>query len=432
MRYYLQQQHKTDFNITSYLLLIPILGLGMLILRPSIVAANTELLNLDPDYFRNEEGEHDHDLWAQNEVENSGQKLTQKKNKKSKKKKLKWSGDFKFALRYAKNRTRVSEVNLGFELSDVNLKLQYDWRNGWEFQMRYQINPETSELQSAYLRYSPHAKEAKLDKNKEDLNRITLGLQSRLFKLDSDLETDNLNKIALYHSRDSGIQGRLALWKSVYLAFGLMNGPKLDTRDISARQVSKQDIIIADNDDKTQVFSPISRRELTSGLGFRYHGKHIDKCEILLFHSASALSDTDVDAVNVRSEIPGFTGIETGTELENLRSGINFEMRSGNLRSYNQYALTTIRLFQRSLFGTEWSYEYGDWKPIVAYSQQRLNLDPNPEFPISWGRARYTLGLHYQWDKAIKFAAEMTLNDEETGGDFINNDEFILMVIATF
>ena len=94
--------------------------------------------------------------------------------------------------------------------------------------------------------------------------------------------------------------------------------------------------------------------------------------------------------------------------------------------------MMTIRDLKITLFTTEWGYRFGKWQPLIGYSQQRLNIDPNPLFPLSWERDRLTLGTQYHWEKGMKLVAELTLNDENTGGGSVNNDGFILFWIAEF
>ena len=352
-------------------------------------------------------------------------KKKKKKEKKEKKEKkdLKWDGNFKFAFRYAKNRTRLSENHGGFELSALNLKVQYELQKGLELRGWYQIDPLKSELKEAY---------ARIEDNDATFDRIQMGLQRRLFYLDSDLETNSLNKIALYQIRDLSLLAQISFLERWQWLVQLSNGGQLDTRDISPRRVVKQDIILADSTDQRQAFGTNSR-ELITGLRYlpNYLPGMFKDLQFLLFLSFRPITDDDAEDLSTLSDVPGYTGVNTGT-TSYAKIGLNLVWKYNQWRSYSQVATVQVRDLIRNFFSTEWQYRFKKWRPMVAYSQQNISVDADFTAPLSWSRQRLTLGGRYQWLDSARVAAEYTTNQEDTGGKPINNDELLISWIYSF
>ncbi|MBF0280223.1 MAG: SH3 domain-containing protein [SAR324 cluster bacterium] len=346
-----------------------------------------------------------------------------KEKKKKKKDKFKLDGNFKFSFRFAKNRAKLSENRGGFELSALNLKAKYRFQKGVELRVRYQIDPLESELKEGFVR---------LQDDDAIFDMIQMGLQPRIAQLESDLETDSLNKIAFYRSRDLGILAQISFLDQWRWLIQFSNGGQLDKRDISPRRVIKQDVILSDSLDKKQALGTNSR-ELSMGLGYRPETSNqlFKKLQILLFLSFKPIADDDVEDLSTLSDVPGYTGVNNGTTSYG-KIGLNIVWEYKKWRSYSQYVNAKVRDLDRNLFTTEWRYRIGNWKPIFAYSQQNLSVDPVFSEPLSWRRRRLTMGLHYQWLNDARFAAEFTNNDEDTGGKPITNDELILSWIYSF
>ncbi len=354
----------------------------------------------------------------------SEDKKEKKKNKKKKdKKKLKWDGNVKFAFRFAKSRARRAEDHGGFEFSAINLKAKYRLQKGLELRGWYQIDPIESMLKEAY---------ARLEDKDATFDLIQMGFQRRLFYLKSDLETDSLNKIALYRLRDLSVLARISFLKRWYWDIQLANGGQLDTRDISPRRVTKQDVILSDSFDDRQATGTNSR-EILSGLGYKLKNvsSQFKKLYFLLFASLRPVSDNDAQDLATLSDVPGFTGVSVGNTTY-TKMGLNVTWEYGQVESYSQYARVKVRELERDLLSTEWSYRYKKWTPIFAYSQQTLSVDPDFTARLSWDRRRFTLGLRYQWLDAARLAVEVTANDEDTGGKSINNDELLVSWVYSF
>lgn len=349
--------------------------------------------------------------------------IEEKKEKKKSKKKLRWEGNFKFAFRFAKSRAKTEENRGGFELSSLNLKARYRLQKGVELRGWYQIDPLESELKEAF---------ARLKDDETFFDRIQMGLQDRLFQLKSDLETDGLNKIATYKMRDLSLLARISFLGQFQWLLQLANGGQLDTRDISPRRVTNQDVILSDTFNQRQAFGTNSR-EILMGLAYNPDSswKMMKGLELLLFFSARPVSDEDVADLNTLSDVPGFTGVNKGT-TSYTKVGLNVEWKYKKWRSYSQYLNAIIRDLTRNFFSTEWQYRFAKWRPMIAYSQQTLSVSPQFTEPLSWGRQRLTLGTRYQWFEAVRLSGEYTFNGENTGGKSVNNDELMVSWVYSF
>ncbi len=358
-------------------------------------------------------------------AQNTEEKVEKKKSKKKEKKKkdLKWEGNFKFAFRYARNRSRTAANVGGFELSGLNLKAEYKLQKGLKLKGWYQIRPKESELKEGY---------ARIEDREAIFDRIQMGLQRRLFYLDSDLETNSLNKIALYQIRDFSLLTRISFLDQWQWLFQLANGGQLNTRDISPRRVVKQDVILADSVDKREAFGTNSR-ELITGLNYRTNSLPgiFKNLKMLLFFSFRPVSDNDTADLSTLSEVPGYTGVHTG-RTSYTKYGLNLSWKYNQWRSYSQAVNAKIRDLVRDFFSTEWQYRFGKWRAMLAYSQQYISVDADFTAPLSWNRQRLTLGGRYQWLESAKVTTEYTTNREDTGGKPLKNEELLVSWIYSF
>lgn len=332
--------------------------------------------------------------------------------------------ELKFAFRYAKNRARAKDDRGGFELSGVTFDLDYKLKKGVKVYLQYEVDPLESELEDAYVRFKD---------NDAWVDRTWIGLKKRFWSLPSELQTPSLNDIALYRLRDNGITLRTSFLDHFRAYFALSNGGRLDTRDISPRRVAKQDVILADTFDERQAFGTNSR-ELSAGFSAKYKndGMDLQRAEFLLFYVGAPLSDDDTPDLETLSDVPGFTGIAKEGVDTNSRNGVNLLLEFENLLWRTQFVRAIVRDLDRDLATTELSYTLGDYELIAGWSQQTLSVDPDPLYPVSWERRRTTLGLNYDWFKKSDLVFEYTSNQEDTGGEEVDNDEFLLAWIFKF
>lgn len=350
-------------------------------------------------------------------------KKEEKSQEKKEKKKFSWDGTLKFSFRIAKNRDRDVENKGGFEFSALNIKSKIRLQDGLELRTWYQVDPIESDLKEGY---------GLLKDKTAFVDRFQVGLQKRLFYLESDLETDSLNKIAFYRMRDLSLMTRVSFLRRWQWLFQFANGGQLDTRDISPRRVNKQDIILSDSFDKRQATGSASR-ELLTGLKYEVSAlnDNLKEFGVLVFGSYRPISDDDSKDYATLADVPGYTGVNVGT-TSYTKIGLNSVVKYLGWRSYSQIIEATFRDLNRTLFTTELSYKMDSWFPLVAYSQQSLNVRPEVEARQTYQRSRITLGTRYQWKKNMRLAIEATHNGEDSGDGEIYNDEFITTWVFSF
>ena len=143
------------------------------------------------------------------------------------------------------------------------------------------------------------------------------------------------------------------------------------------------------------------------------------------------VTDEDVADLNTLADVPGFTGVTSGTTTY-AKMGINVEWKYQQWRSYSQFLHAVIRDLSRNLFSTEWQYRFEKWRPMIAYSQQNISVASDFTAPLSWGRQRLTIGTRYQWFETARLTGEYTLNAEDTGAGSVNNDELLVAWVYSF
>jgi len=74
-------------------------------------------------------------------------------------------------------------------------------------------------------------------------------------------------------------------------------------------------------------------------------------------------------------------------------------------------------------------------QPVFNYSQLNLDNDNIPKVVTdarTWDRQKYIIGLITDLSKNMKLKLEYAINDENTGGDDVNNNEFVAHVELKF
>ena len=71
-------------------------------------------------------------------------------------------------------------------------------------------------------------------------------------------------------------------------------------------------------------------------------------------------------------------------------------------------------------------------QPLFRYGEYCTNQTPDVDKPLTWNRKRYTLALLNHIEERLILKLEYAINDEETGGEKPDNNEFLAQIEYKF
>ena len=98
---------------------------------------------------------------------------------------------------------------------------------------------------------------------------------------------------------------------------------------------------------------------------------------------------------------------------------------------------------ERFAWYTELSYKFefeglkylDSIRPLVRYSELDTNMTPQPYMSkgsLTWDREQWLFGVVAELVRNVNFSMEYALNEEDTGGPGVNNNEFLFQLELRF
>lgn len=219
--------------------------------------------------------------------------------------------------------------------------------------------------------------------------------------------------------------------ESIYWMFSVGNGYELDRKQVSEDTANNNDIL-HDNRAGSGV-SDSMEYGINIGLKQELFGGNID---ILGFYYYDELSSDD--RTFLQAQFPGYTS----SADDKNRLGVSVRYDLNDWRFAGQY----IKAEDGELDRDGWVIEAGyhldfqgrEWltgvMPIISYGEMDIDnsYDRNLNNPLSWDRQKTMVGLIFDLYKNTKLRLEYYVNDEDTGGDDIDNNEFLAQLEIKF
>lgn len=257
---------------------------------------------------------------------------------------------------------------------------------------------------------------------------LDAGLYERQIKSHSHRVTEGYPLIGVAFWRDDEYAVSLGFeWESLYGSLLVGDGLALGEKQVAEDSSHK---MIHDNN-RDDDFNGLS--EFNANLGYRNDYGDMGKVDLLLFWVYKELSDSDVGFLQ---GIPGHgVGNDTG-----YRVGFGADYRLGDLRLYGQYIDAEDGKLDRHGWYIQPSYKFKlknrksfyACEVLFRYGELDVDLPNNPSDSLTWDRDKIVLALITDVYKNIKLRTEYYINDEETGGREVDNDELLVQLEVKF
>lgn len=219
--------------------------------------------------------------------------------------------------------------------------------------------------------------------------------------------------------------------ESIYWKLSVGNGYELDRKQVSEDTANNNDIL---HDDRAG--SGLSdSMEYGVNLGFK-HKLFDGNIDILGFYYFDELSSADRNFL--QAQFPGYTS----SADDKNRLGVSVRYDLNDWRFAGQYIKAEDGELDRDGWvieaGYHLNFEGREWftgvMPIISYGEMNIDnsYDRSLNNPLSWDRQKTMVGLIFDLYKNTKLKLEYYVNAEDTGGDDIDNNEFLAQLEIKF
>ena len=308
-----------------------------------------------------------------------------------------------------------------FHLDELSLYLDADLKNDIRFFSKVDIDGDDYGLLDGYVDFQELALSSEL----------RVGLHKRFYRPNRYTEAYPITGIAFWRSRILGLTWT-GDYDPIYAHLSVANGPQIDKW--RRGEDDADEMISDDNID----FDLNGSKEFSAGMGVKLDFENYGQIDLLGFGMIGDLSSEDIDYL--QQDVPGY-----GLSSDDSRNliGANFSYDLNALNFFSQAITGTDGDMDRFSWYSELSYlfEFEDMKylnsirPLVRYGELDNNLTPQPYAKrgcLTWDRQQWLFGVIAELVRNVNFRAEYTLNDEETGAQDANNNEFLFQLELRF
>lgn len=308
-----------------------------------------------------------------------------------------------------------------FHVDEMRIYLDADFKNYIRFHSAYDVESNDEGLVEAFI----EAEELPLN------STLMVGLQPRFFRPSRYTESLPITGTAYWRSRDIGVA-----WKSTFelatVYFSVMNGAELDSQELGEDQSA---FIIGEDDTNIDLNG---NKEINGGIGFEYDFDKFGKIEVIGFGVVSELSNDDV--LFLQNNVPGYGFSNNDTRYY---AGANLDYAIDEWDFFAQYIAGQDGTIDRSSWYAELSYKWAiegmrylnSIRPLVRYGVLDVDYPPSPfvrNGSLIWDRRQWLFGVISEIVDNVNFRFEYMLNEEDTGGPSVNNDEFLFQMEIVF
>lgn len=329
--------------------------------------------------------------------------------------KIKIGGELEFEYRDVQNEKGHAAGSTDnpygqFQIDKFELYLEAKLDDNITLYTEIKTDPDKTTLDEAHVTFS----------NLPFDSYLRLGLQDRFIKPSRKIETYPIAGTAFWRDVDIGIElgGEI---KPFYYRLSLTNGLRLSTKEIGEDASFK---IIQDDDDNRDYNNS---KEIGIGIGYKDKFLKDHKIDLLLFSYLSSLSDADVSFL--KTNLPGYTS----NKDTNILVGGSLEYRFKELTLFSQYINSKDGDLKRHAWYIQPSYKFKiegikylqAIEPLYRYEDYDVNHPLSASKSATWDRKRNTFAAILDIVDNIKIKLEYNINDEDTGGADVKNNEFI-------
>ncbi|MBI5894006.1 MAG: hypothetical protein HZB79_10270 [Deltaproteobacteria bacterium] len=336
--------------------------------------------------------------------------------------KIKIGGELEFEYRDVQNEKGHAAGSTGspygqFQIDKFELYLEAKLQEDVTLYTEIKTDPDETKLDEAHITFSA----LPLD------SYLRLGLQDRFIKPSRKTETYPIAGTAFWRDKDIGmiIGGEI---KPFYYRLSVSNGLRLSTKEIGEDASFK---IIQDDDDNKDYNNS---KEFGIGIGYKDKFMKDHKIDLLLFSYLSSLSDADISFL--KTNLPGYTS----NKDTNTMFGGTLEYRFKEFSLFSQYIYSEDGSLERHAWYIQPSYKFKiegirylqAVEPLYRHEDYNVNHPPSASKSVTWDRERNTFAFIIDLVDNLKIKLEYNINDEDTGGADVKNNEFIGQVEVKF
>lgn len=255
---------------------------------------------------------------------------------------------------------------------------------------------------------------------------VTLGQEDPFIHVSRKTESYPLLGHAFWQDEDLGLfMGGAA--GPVYWRFSATNGRRLRDRQAGEDRVFP---MTTDDDDNGE---NNANKQIGVGLGLNHAFKPGHSVDVLPFWYGADLSPNDITYLNT---ISGYTDLSS---KDQSRYGVNFDYILSGFELFAQYMKAEDGAMDRDGWYVQPSYQQTlgmahlqSVEFLLRYEEYNVDLVPVFADARTWDRKTTTLALISEIAKGFKIKTEYYLNDEETGGGDVDNNELLIQAEVKF
>lgn len=336
--------------------------------------------------------------------------------------KIKIGGELEFEFRDVQNEkghaAGSTDIPYGqFQIDKFELHLEAKLEDNITLYTEIKTDPDETTLDEAHITFS----------NLLFDSYLRLGLQDRFIMPSRKTETYPIAGTSFWRDKDIGIElgGEI---KPFYYRLSLTNGLRLSTKEIGEDASFK---IIHDDDDNRDYNNS---KEVGFGIGYKDKFLKDHKIDLLLFSYLSKLSDDDI-AFLIKN-LPNYSSNEDANKL----FGGSLEYKFKEFTIFSQYIHSKDGDLKRHAWYVQPSYKFKIQgikylqavEPLYRYDRYDVNHPLSTAKSATWDRERNTFAFIVDLVDNLKIKLEYNINDEDTGGADVKNNEFIGQVEVKF
>ncbi|MEW6237027.1 MAG: hypothetical protein AB1656_16710 [Candidatus Omnitrophota bacterium] len=310
-----------------------------------------------------------------------------------------------------------------FKVDEFRLSLDADFKNKIRFHSDIDFVDEegNTRLLESYIDFD------ELPLNSD----LRVGLQPQFFRPARFTENYPLAGTAFWRGRDIGATWR-GVYGPVYAYAAVSNGLRLNDK-----AVGEDDSVKAIGVDESSIDMD-GGKEWSGGLGAAYDLGAYGKFDLLGFALIGDLDQNDLDFL--QTAVPGY----------GQSNNDNREWFGGNL----EYDIEEWDFFAQIISGRDGEMDRTGWyaelsrkftfsglkylnsiRPLVRYGELDVDLNKRPysaDGSLTWDRRQWLFALISELTRNVNFRAEYALNQEETGGPDVQNNELLFQLEIVF
>lgn len=266
---------------------------------------------------------------------------------------------------------------------------------------------------------------------------IDAGLYERWLKSHHSRKTEGYPLLGTAFYRDDAMT---LTWggefEPLYWMLSVGNGYEISNKQVAEDTADNNDIL----HDNHATGGLSDNLEYGINLGLKYDFAGAGKVDLLAFYYADELSDAD--RTYLESNLSGYTlpnNELSGNDKSRIGLGLKYKLADATL--YGAYIDAKDGNLDRDSWLLEGSYNFKldtdrEWftgiEPVISYSDYNVDNTKTTATPLSWNREKWIFATIIDLYKDTKLKLEYYINQEDTGGSGVDNDEFLAQLEVKF